>query len=64
MLPCSAMRFKPASMAGRIGLAARDVFELPDRAKAGERVGPALIALGLMAIGAIAPNTGGLHVAR
>ena len=46
------------------GLAALDIFELPDKAMAGERVGPALIALGLMAIGAIAPDAGWLLVAR
>ena len=40
------MRFKPASMVGEIGLAARDIFELPDKAMAGERdrpVAPATI---------------------
>jgi hypothetical protein len=58
------MRFKPASMAEESGLAAREIFELPDTAMAGERVGPALIALGLMAIGAVAPDARGLHVAR
>ena len=46
------------------GLAAFDILELPDQAMAGGRVRRALIVSGLMAIGAIAPDAGWLHVAR
>src|SRR5260221_14254026 len=58
-------RARAVDMQFASGIAALDIFELPDQAMAGGRVRRALIVSGLMAaIGAIAPDAGWLHVAR